>query len=93
MRRSVWLVWLGLMLAAIMSLSCLAQKEVPLRVDKETLKGWLGQPGVTIIDARTSRSWASSHRKIKGAVYQDPEEVATWGKTLPKDNKIVVYCS
>ena len=92
MRRSVWLVGLGLMLAAVLSLSCSAQKEIP-RVDKETLKGWLGQPGVTIIDARTPRSWASSDRKIKGAVYQDPGEVATWGKTLPKDNKIVVYCS
>ena len=92
MRWSVWLVCLGLMLTAVLPLSFSAQKEIR-RVDKETLKGWLGQPGVTIIDARTPRSWASSDRKIKGAVYQDPGEVATWGKTLPKDNKIVVYCS
>jgi rhodanese-related sulfurtransferase len=63
----------------------------PLRVDKETVKSWLGDPQVLIIDVRTGHSWDQSHRKIKGAVRHDPREVKQWAASLPTDKKIVLY--
>jgi rhodanese-related sulfurtransferase len=79
-------------MVVLMSLPCLAQKEVQ-RVDKDSLKSWLGQPDVLIIDVRAPRDWSRSDNKIKGAVRRDPGKVAVWGKTLPKDKKIVLYCA
>jgi len=62
-----------------------------LRVDQETVKSWLGDPQVLIIDVRTGHSWEQSDKKIRGAVRQDPQKVTEWGPTLPKDKKIVLY--
>lgn len=70
----------------------LAQTEVK-KVAKETLKAWLGQPDLVIIDLRIPMDWIASDKKIKGAVYRDPIKVAGWGKHLPKDKKIVLYCA
>jgi len=62
-----------------------------LRVDKNTVKSWLAEPQVLIIDVRTGKSWEQSDRKIKGAVRQDPREVKQWAAGLPTDKKIVLY--
>jgi hypothetical protein len=62
-------------------------------VDRDTLKGWLGRPEVLILDVRQPGAWEHSDKKIKGAVRQDPNAVATWGPGLPKNKRIVVYCS
>ena len=69
-----------------------AAKEVP-RVEKESLKGWLGDPNVLVIDVRAAGDWQASDRKIKGALRQDPQEVKAWAATLPKEKKIVLYCA
>lgn len=66
-----------------------AAKEVPL-VDKQTLKSWLNDPKLLIIDVRRG-NWETSPRKIKGAVRQNPDGARRWGATLPKDKKIVLY--
>ena len=62
-----------------------------LRVDKDTVKSWLDDPQVLIIDVRAGKSWEQSNRKIKGAVRQDPREVKQWAAGLPTDKKIVLY--
>jgi len=69
-----------------------AGKEVP-RVEKDTLKGWLGDPNLLIIDVRAASDWKGSDKKIKGALRQDPQEVKAWAATLPKNKKIVLYCA
>jgi hypothetical protein len=63
------------------------------RISKEEVRTLLGNPGVIILDARTGSSWSLSVRKIKGAVRVDPADVNSWAGGLPKDKKIVVYCS
>lgn len=63
------------------------------RLDRETLKSWLADPQVIVLDVRIAQDWATSNRKIKGARHQDPQEVKAWGPGLPKDKKIVLYCS
>jgi rhodanese-related sulfurtransferase len=72
--------------------SCSFGKEAP-RVDQETLKSWLSDPQVVLLDVRAPSDWESSDKKIKGAVRQDPKDVKTWAATLPKDKKIVLYCA
>lgn len=81
---------LGLLLA--LPWSCAVGQDTP-RLDKDTLKGWLSDPQVLILDVRQPRNWNDSDKKIKGAVRQDPNEVKTWAATLPKDKKIVLYCA
>lgn len=67
-----------------------ADKDVP-RVEKDTLKGWLGDASLLIIDVRTAGDWQASDKKIKGAERRDPQKVETWASSLPKDKKIVLY--
>jgi 3-mercaptopyruvate sulfurtransferase SseA len=69
-----------------------ADKDVP-RVERETLKGWLGDPNLVLIDVRAAKDWQESDKKIKGAVRQDPEKTKTWAAGLPKEKKIVLYCA
>ncbi len=71
---------------------CLSAQEAP-RVDKETLKTWLSDPQVVILDVRQPTDWQGSDKKIKGSVRQDPNTVKTWAASLPKDKKIVLYCA
>jgi predicted sulfurtransferase len=80
----------GLMLA--FTWSCATGQNVP-RLDKETLKNWLSDPQVVILDVRQPQDWQASDKKIKGAVRQEPKEVKTWAAGLPKDKKIVLYCA
>ncbi|MCK9377296.1 MAG: hypothetical protein M0P73_14240 [Syntrophobacterales bacterium] len=70
--------------------SCGGNGKAPL-LDKETIKSWLSDREVMILDVRASKDWQVSDKKIKGAVRQDPDEVKTWAATLPKDKKIVLY--
>ncbi len=81
----------GLLLA--FSWSVASGQEAAPRLDKDTLKGWLNDPKVLILDVRQPQDWESSDKKIKGAVRQDPNEVQTWAKSLPKNQKIVLYCA
>lgn len=60
---------------------------------KEELRRMLDDPGVTIIDVRVEGAWKSSDRKIKGAVWEDPDRVNEWAGNYPKERAIVLYCS
>jgi rhodanese-related sulfurtransferase len=87
-----WLIVAAVSLMLAVSCSLAAAREAP-RIDKETLKSWLGNPELMIIDVRQSRDWQSSDKKIKGAVREDPHAVDAWASTLTKDKKIVLYCA
>ena len=94
MRRRNWLVLAAMAFLLIVPLSaCLAQKEEAPRIDKDALKAMLGDANLVLIDVRTPNDWSAGDKKIKGAVRQDPNKVAQWGKTFPKDKQIVLYCS
>ena len=78
----------GLMLA--FTWSCGSGEKVPL-LYKETVKSWLSDREVIILDVRAPKDWNVSDKKIKGAVRRDPDEVTTWAANLPKDKKIILY--
>ena len=64
------------------------------RIDKETLRDWLGDPEVYILDVQVPRDWDASPAKIEHAHHFDPlQPVETWAQNLPQDKKIVAYCA
>jgi rhodanese-related sulfurtransferase len=91
-KAKLWAMVMTLALLLAVPWSCASGKEAP-RVDPQTLKSWLKDPQVVILDVRQPSDWQSSDKKIQGAVRQDPNEVKTWAASLPKDKKIVLYCS
>jgi len=92
--KNRWLLGLVILslLGASLALALPAQAEVSY-LDGAALKAMLDDPQLLIIDVRTPKDWNSSDKKIKAAVRQDPNKVAEWGKALPKDKKIVLYCA
>ncbi len=91
-QAKVWAMVLALTLMLAFPWSCASGKDVP-RVAPETLKSWLTDPKVILLDVRKPSDWQSSDKKIQGAVRQEPQEVKTWAASLPKDKKIVLYCA
>ena len=89
MRKVLFLV-LVFIISLSLTVPCLAAKEA-LKVDKDTVKSWLADPQVQIVDVRVGKSWETSDKKIKGAVRQDPQKVKDWAASLPKDKKLVLY--
>jgi rhodanese-related sulfurtransferase len=87
---SVWALVMLVSLSLAVSGVAWAGKE-PLKVDIDTVKSWLSDPQVLIVDVRTNWSWRMSDKKIQGAVRQNPNKVKTWAASLPKDKKIVLY--
>ncbi len=90
-KATLWAMALAALLLGF-SWSSASGQEVA-RVDPQTLKSWLTDPQVIILDVRQPGDWQSSDKKIKGAVRQEPNEVRTWAASLPKDIKIVLYCA
>jgi rhodanese-related sulfurtransferase len=63
------------------------------RITKDGLKAMLDDPGLLIIDVRTEKEWKKADSKIKGAVWEDADEVKTWASKYPRDKSIALYCS
>jgi rhodanese-related sulfurtransferase len=58
----------------------------------ETLRTWLEDPEVYILDVRTPRAWDASQAMIPHARRFDPHQpLDTWAGNIPKDKKIVAY--
>jgi rhodanese-related sulfurtransferase len=56
------------------------------------LKAQLGNSDVIVIDVRTSHDWEASNTKIKGAVREDFQNIASWINKYPKEKTLVFYC-
>ena len=85
-KTRLWAMVMAASLMLVFAWACTAASEAP-RVDKETLKSWLSDPQVVILDVRAASDWQGSDKKIKGAVRQDPKEIKTWAASLPKRKK------
>ncbi len=56
----------------------------------ETLKAALAEKH--LIDVRRKADLEASSEAIPGATWHDPEKLAEWTKSLPRDKHIVLYC-
>jgi rhodanese-related sulfurtransferase len=45
-----------------------------------------------LIDVRRKADLDASSERIPGAAWHDPEKLADWAASLPKDQEIVLYC-
>jgi hypothetical protein len=63
------------------------------RMTKEELKARLDDSNLVIVDARSSRDWTTSDRKIKGAVRVEPRDASKLPDTYCKDQTLVFYCA
>lgn len=51
-----------------------------------------GQP-VTFIDSRNPIAWGSSKIKVPGAIRVPIDEVQQYLASLPRDRRLIVYCT
>lgn len=59
-------------------------------IKPEILKNELA--GKHVIDVRRKNDLDASAEKIADAAWHDPEQLAQWADSLPKDKDIVLYC-
>jgi hypothetical protein len=85
-----WVLALATSLILAFTWSCGSGEKPPL-LEKETIKSWLSDCEIIILDVRAPKDWNVSDKKIRGAVRQDPDETKTWAANLPKNKKIVLY--
>jgi rhodanese-related sulfurtransferase len=45
-----------------------------------------------LIDVRRKADLDASNEALPGAAWHDPEKLAEWAKSLPRDKHIVLYC-
>ncbi|MEW6594858.1 MAG: HD domain-containing protein [Thermodesulfobacteriota bacterium] len=61
-------------------------------IDTARLQELLAQGVVSLLDVRRKADHEAAPRMIPGATWRDPEQVAQWGATLPKESRTVIYC-
>lgn len=66
--------------------------EVPT-ITKEELRAKLGDPNLVVLDVRQGRGWKTSNVKIKGAIRENPGDIAGWAGKYPKNKTLVLYCA
>ena len=77
------------------SIGCLSattatSKDVSTITNQE-LRSMLGDSDVTILDVRPKQQWKASELKIRGAIYENPNEVESWAERYPKDKTLILY--
>jgi rhodanese-related sulfurtransferase len=80
------------MIAGGKSSGCDKEENMNPTISPEELKKLLDSKNVTLIDVRRKADYEVEPRLIPGASWRDPEKVETWGRELPKDRPVVVYC-
>jgi hypothetical protein len=85
---------LGLLFACLLlsATSLLAADDVQF-MSAEKLKEDLNAENISIVDVRSERGWSNSEVKIPGAVRAKWDNFDEWSASLPKANKMVLYCS
>jgi rhodanese-related sulfurtransferase len=63
------------------------------KINKDDLRDRLSDPEVAIIDVRHITQWSQSQVKIKGAVWQDRDEVDSWAGKYSPEQTLVLYCA
>jgi len=81
-----------LLISFIAGLTAAASASDVPKITAEELRAMLGNPDLIIIDVRIERDWKASALKVKGAVWEDFNDVDTWAQKYPQNKTIVLYC-
>jgi len=89
MRKNIVLLISCLLLSAT---SLFAAEDVQVMSAQE-LKKSLAAEDISILDVRSERGWSTSEYKIPGALRATWDNFEEWSGSLPKGNRLVLYCS
>jgi rhodanese-related sulfurtransferase len=92
MRKKLFIGILFLFLGMGMYVTSAMSADVP-RMTQDELRALLGNPDLVILDVRASPDWTASGLKIKGAVREEPNDIASWANKYSKDKTLVLYCA
>ncbi len=92
MRKKLFIGILFLFLGMGMYVTSAMSDDVP-RMTQDELRALLGNPDLVILDVRASSDWTASGLKIKGAVREEPNDIASWANKYSKDKTLVLYCA
>ena len=62
-------------------------------INPNDLKPLVEKKSVTVLDVRRQNDLDADPAKLPGAEWKNPEQMAEWGKALPKDKEVVIYCA
>lgn len=62
-------------------------------ISPHDLKSLLVHQDVTLLDVRRKNDFDADAVTLPGAQWKNPEQMAEWSKSLPKDREVVVYCA
>lgn len=62
-------------------------------ISPEDLKALLVHQDVTLLDVRRKSDLDADAAQLAGAQWRNPEHMADWSKTLPRDKEVVIYCA
>lgn len=48
---------------------------------------------VQVLDVRRQNDFAADTVTLPGAQWKNPEQLAEWSQTLPRDQEVVIYCA
>lgn len=62
-------------------------------ISPNDLKPLVEKRSVTVMDVRRQNDFAADTVTLPGAQWKNPEQLAEWSKSLPKDRELVIYCA
>lgn len=62
-------------------------------ISPQDLKTLLIRQDVTLLDVRRKNDFDADAVTLPGAHWKNPEQIAEWSKTLPRDKEVVIYCA
>lgn len=62
-------------------------------ISPHDLKVLLVYQDVAVIDVRRKNDFDADTATLPGAQWKNPEQMTEWGKTLPQDKEVVIYCA
>ncbi|MFH1501852.1 MAG: hypothetical protein ABIG03_02265 [Candidatus Eisenbacteria bacterium] len=66
----------------------------PARADVRQVREWLSEdPELVVLDSRSEGGWQSAATKARGAIRVPPHDVASRLSDIPRDVRIIVYCT
>jgi hypothetical protein len=88
-----FLVRWALFLAMLTGCMPIAGKGDVSRISTAETAARLEDSDVLILDVRPKAQYLASPRKIRGAVYRDPQAADQWAADLPEGKTLVLYCA
>lgn len=61
-------------------------------INVSDLKPLVENKTVTVLDVRRQNDFEADTVKLPGAVWRNPEQATEWGRNLPRDREVVIYC-